>query len=211
MKDFSGVKNIIFDLGAVIIPIDFSLTFNAFASLSKLPVEEIKLRYQSSVLFADFEKGIIGNYQFLTGVRELLNLSVSISDQQIVDAWNALLLQIPAERVHRIQELSKSYRVFLLSNTNPIHIAEVQAILYKNTQIHRLEDIFEKAWYSYDLGLIKPGVDIYTTVLKQKQLKAAESVFLDDNADNISGADAAGITALLVDDHKTLLELLKHA
>lgn len=211
MKDFSSVKNIIFDLGAVIIPIDFTLTFSAFASLSQLPVEEIQLRYQASNLFVDFEKGLIGNYQFLSGVRGLLNLSAFISDQQIVDAWNALLLQIPAERIHRIQELSKSYRIFLLSNTNPIHIAEVQAILYKNTQVNRLEEIFEKAWYSYDVGLIKPGVDIYTTVLKQKELKASETVFLDDNADNIAGAHATGINALLVDDRNTLLELMKHA
>lgn len=211
MKDFSSVKNIIFDLGAVIIPINFSLTFNAFASLSQLPVEEIQLRYQSSTLFIDFEKGIIGNYQFVSGVRALLNLPDSITDQQIVDAWNALLLQIPAERVQRIQELSKKYRVFLLSNTNPIHIAEVQSILYKNTGLHRLEEIFEKAWYSYDLGLIKPYVDIYTAVLVQKQLNASETVFLDDNLDNIAGATAAGIKALPVDDTNTLLALLKHA
>jgi len=211
MKDFASIKNIIFDLGAVIIPINFSLTFKAFASLSQLSIEEIQLRYQSSTLFIDFEKGIVGNYHFLLGVRKLLNLSASISDEQIVDAWNALLLQIPAERVQRIQELSQNYRVFLLSNTNPIHITEVQSILYKNTQVARLEDVFEKVWYSYDLGLIKPGIDIYTTVLQQKQLKASETVFLDDNTDNVAGANAAGIHALLVDDNNTLLELLKHA
>lgn len=211
MKDFSAIKNIIFDLGAVIIPIDFLLTFRAFASLSNLPVEEIQLRYQSSTLFVDFEKGYIGNYQFLTGVRQLLNLSESISDQQIVDAWNALLLPIPAERVQRIQQLSNTYRVFLLSNTNPIHISEVQAILYQHTQVAQLENIFEKVWYSYDLGLIKPGVEIYKAVLDQKQLNAAETVFLDDNADNIAGAKTAGINALLVDANNSLLELLKHA
>lgn len=211
MKDFSGIKNIIFDLGAVIIPINFTLTFNAFASLSQLSVEEIQIRYQSSTLFVEFEKGMVGNFQFISGVRELLNLSASISDQQIIDSWNALLLPIPAERIHRIQELSQRYRVFLLSNTNPIHINEVQSILYKNTEIARLEDVFEKAWYSYDLGLIKPGIAIYTTVLNQKKLDASETVFLDDNSDNVAGALAADIHALLVDDNNTLLELLKHA
>ena len=211
MKDFTRIKNIIFDLGAVIIPIDFSLTFRAFASLSNLPLEEIQSRYQASTLFVEFEKGIIGNFQFLVGVRQLLELSDSITDQQLVDAWNALLLEIPAERVHRIQELSKQYRVFLLSNTNPIHIAEVQSILYRNTQIAQLEAIFEKAWYSYDLGLIKPGIAIYQKVLEQKQLAAAETIFLDDSVDNVAGAVAAGIQALLVDEHTSLLELLKHA
>lgn len=211
MKDFSGIKNIIFDLGAVIIPIDFSLTFQSFAELSALSPAEIQSRYQSSTLFTDFEKGYIGNFQFVVGVRQLLNLSTTISDQQIIDAWNALLLPIPAERIRRIQQLSASYRLFLLSNTNPIHITEVQAILHRNTQVAQLENIFEKVWYSYDIGLIKPHVEIYTTVLNQKQLKASETVFLDDNADNIAGAKAAGIHALLVDAEHSLLELLKHA
>ncbi|MGN6645104.1 MAG: HAD family hydrolase [Cytophaga sp.] len=211
MKDFSNIKNIILDLGAVIIPIDFSLTFQAFASLSGLSIQEIEQRYKSSNLFIDFEKGIIGNYQFLCGVRVLLNLPSSISDQQITDAWNALLLPIPMDHIKRIQELASTYRLFLLSNTNPIHIAEVQAILYKYTQVSRLEKLFEKVWYSYDLGLIKPGVDIYKTVLMQKQLTEQETVFLDDNADNVAGAKQAGIHALLVDEQSTLIELMKHA
>jgi FMN phosphatase YigB (HAD superfamily) len=211
MKEFAQIKNIIFDLGAVIIPIDFNKTFQAFSDLSNLSIEEIKRRYMASNIFADFEKGLIGNYKFILEVRTLLGLSSDISDQDIVDAWNVLLLQIPKERIERIQELATRYRLFLLSNTNPIHITEVHGILHSNTGIDRLEKIFEKVWYSYDLGLIKPHTNIYETVLKQKKLNAAETVFLDDNADNVAGAKKIGIEALLVTDENNLLQLLKHA
>ncbi|WP_018343015.1 HAD family hydrolase [Cytophaga aurantiaca] len=211
MNDFTSIKNIIFDLGAVIIPIDFEKTFQAFATLSSLPVEEIKRRYQSTSLFIDFEKGIIGNFTFLQKLRSLLEVNDTTSDQQLIDAWNTLLLPIPQERIDRIKLLASDYRLFLLSNTNPVHIKDVNRILYECTQVSALEQLFETTWYSYDLGLIKPSTEIYETVLQLKELKASETVFLDDNADNIAGALATGIHALHVTEEHHLLEQLKHA
>ncbi len=211
MKDFSNIKNIIFDLGAVIIPIDFEKTFHAFSLLSRLPVDEIKRRYQSASLFVDFEKGLIGNFTFLQQLRRLLEAESTVSDQQLIDAWNTLLLPIPPERVDKIKALASNYRLFLLSNTNPIHIKDVNRILFECTGVPALEHLFETTWYSYDIGLIKPSTDIYKTVLQIKELKANETVFLDDNADNIAGALSVGIDALHVTESHSLLELLKHA
>ncbi len=211
MKDFTPIKNIIFDLGAVIIPIDFEKTFEAFAHLSKLHREVVKNNYVNSSFFVDFEKGLIGNFSFLKQLRELLGVDTTITDQQLIDAWNALLLPIPKDRITRIQALASKYRLFLLSNTNPIHIYEVQRILYASAQVDCLERLFEHTWYSYDLGLIKPHTSIYETVLKRNALLPQETVFLDDNTDNISGAAQVGIHALHVTEQSTLLELLKHA
>jgi len=211
MKDFSIIKNIVFDLGAVIIPIDFEKTFQAFSILSKLPVEEIKRRYQSTSLFVEFEKGIIGNFTFLKELRILLEVDNTVSDQQLIDAWNTLLLPIPKERIDRIKILASTYRLFLLSNTNPIHIKDVNRILFQCTEVPALENLFETAWYSYDLGLIKPHATIYETILQVKELKANETVFLDDNTDNITGALSVGIYALHVTEEQQLLEHLKHA
>jgi len=211
MKDFSSIKNIVFDLGAVIIPIDFEKTFQAFSILSSLPVEEIKRRYQATSLFVDFEKGIIGNFAFLQQLRLLLEVNTSVTDQQLIDAWNTLLLPIPKERVERIKTLAPNYRLFLLSNTNPIHIKDVNRILFECTSVSALEELFETTWYSYDLGLIKPHAEIYTSILEIKGLQANETVFLDDNADNISGALSVGIQALHVTEQYHLLEYLKHA
>ena len=154
MKDFSSIKNIVFDLGAVIIPIDFEKTFQAFSTLSKISVEEIKRKYQTSSIFQEFEKGIIGNYTFIQELRTLLEVNNTTSDQQLIDAWNALLLPIPKERIDRIKVLASSYRLFLLSNTNPIHIKDVNRILIECTEVPALENLFETTWYSYDLNQI---------------------------------------------------------
>jgi len=211
MNDFTTIKNIVFDLGAVIIPIDFEKTFQAFSTLSKFSVEEIKHRYQSTSLFIEFEKGIIGNFTFLQQLRTLLEVDETISDQQLIDAWNALLLPIPKEHTDRIQALASNYRLFLLSNTNPIHIKDVNRILVECTEVPALENLFETAWYSYDLGLIKPDANIYETILRVKELKSNETIFLDDNADNIISALSVGIHALHVTKEQHILEHLKHA
>jgi FMN phosphatase YigB (HAD superfamily) len=211
MTDFKHIKNIIFDLGAVIIDIDFEKTFHVFSELSSLPIHEVAKRYHSATFFSDFEKGLIGNYTFVQNVRELLQLPIVISDQQIIDAWNKLLITIPTDRIDRIKVLSKKYRLFLLSNTNPVHIYEVNNILHKTNGIDRLERLFETTWYSYDLGLIKPHVSIYERVLSDKLLNAEETVFLDDNAENIHGALKTGIKALHVQGTNDLIELLKYA
>lgn len=211
MTNFKSIKNIIFDLGAVIINIDFNKTFEAFSQLSNLSVKEVAKRYQASTFFVEFEKGIIGNHLFIQHIRRVLELPESVADASIIQAWNRLLLTIPKARVERIQSLSTTYRLFLLSNTNPVHISEVHHILYRDTGINRLEELFEKTWYSYDLGLIKPHVAIYEKVLSDTSLKAEETVFLDDNADNIQGALDAGIVALRVHEDMDMIELLKHA
>ncbi len=211
MNRFSNIKNIILDLGAVIIPIDFEHTFRAFSMLSKIPVEEIKSRYQQSSLFVDFEKGLIGNFAFLRELRLLLNLEPTISDQLLIDAWNALLLPIPEERINRILDLTDTYRIFILSNTNPIHIKKVNEILYDFAGLPALEEVVEHTFYSYDLGLIKPDPSIYTRTLSQFNLKATETIFLDDNADNITGAESVGIHAVLVTEQLSLLDILKDA
>jgi FMN phosphatase YigB (HAD superfamily) len=210
MKDFSNIKNIIFDLGAVIIPIDFEKTFQAFSLLSNIPVTEIKSRYQNNSLFLDFEKGLIGNFAFLKQLRVLLAIDNTITDHQLRDAWNALLLDIPEDRINRILELTDKYRVFILSNTNPIHIKAVNQILYDFTGSPTLEEVVEHAFYSYDLGMIKPDPNIYTTALELFNLLPEETFFIDDNEDNIVAAKSVGIHAVLATEEYTLLEILKH-
>ncbi|WP_299248625.1 HAD family phosphatase [uncultured Cytophaga sp.] len=211
MDEFKHIKNIIFDLGAVIIPIDFEKTFCAFSNLSGIPVDEIKTRYLNATLFVDFETGLIGNFAFLQGLRLLLNMDQTISDHELRNAWNALLLDIPEERINRILELTDTYRIFILSNTNPIHIKAVNQILYDFTGSPTLEEVVEHAFYSYDMGMIKPDPNIYTTALAQFGLIADETFFLDDNADNIAGAQSVGIHTALVTEQHSLFEILKHA
>ncbi|MCU0417250.1 MAG: HAD family phosphatase [Cytophagaceae bacterium] len=191
---------LLFDLGAVIIPIDFSKTFRAFATLSGKSTEEIQqlyLHHQEDTFLA-FEKGQIGNHQFFNQVRSLLQLSPTITNDQVVAAWNALLLDIPKERIERLQKLQQQHTLCLLSNTNPIHIQEVNRILYKCTGVAMLEDLFSHTFYSYDMGLVKPFPDIYRYVSHHQDCPLNTITFFDDHPDNVKGAAAVGIHSVTI-------------
>lgn len=207
--NFSSVKNIVFDLGGVIINIDFQYTYEAFAGLGNTDILTTIRRFESLQLFKRYETGEFTDSEFREVLREAF--STTASDQQIDKAWNALLLDIPAERVKLLQELRTRYRTFLLSNTNSIHIAEVNNILYNSAGTQTLNDLFEKIYYSYEIQMAKPDVKIYQYVLKDKNLIPEETLFIDDNKDNIEGAKAAGLQVLHVQAPHTILELLHNA
>lgn len=144
---------------------------------------------------------------FLNQVRHIANGS-NWPDEHIIDAWNTLLLDIPADRIELLQELNKNYRLFLLSNTSPIHIRKVNQILFETAGISDLNELFEKVYYSYELGCMKPDAIIYEKVLEDASILPEESLFLDDNADNIAGALAAGINSIHVEHPLTIRDYL---
>lgn len=207
--NFSSVKNIIFDLGGVIINIDFQYTFEAFARLGNTDILETLKLFKENKIFERYEKGEWSDEE----LRDLLRkeLHTSASDDQIDAAWNALLLDIPGERIDLILKLKDTYNIFLLSNTNDIHIRKVNEILEEASGIKTLDHLFHKAYYSYKIGMSKPDVEIYEFVLREQGLLPHETVFLDDNKDNVEGAKAAGILALHVANPSNVLELLKNA
>ncbi|HXA01764.1 MAG TPA: HAD family phosphatase [Cytophagaceae bacterium] len=194
--DLTGIKNLIFDLGGIIINIDFQLTFEAFAEASGMDVIGMIKKFEDEKIFSRFEKGALTEKE----LRFLINkeLNTSLSDEAFDQAWNALLKDIPPERIEMLKELGRNYRLFLLSNTNSIHIAAVNKILYKTSGIEKLDLLFEKVYYSHEIGMAKPDIKIYEHVLKENGLKASESLFIDDNAENIKGASKAGLKTLHV-------------
>lgn len=203
------IKNIIFDLGDVIINIDVPLAARSFAELSSRPLEEIQELIHQNEVFKKFETGHLSAAKFRSYIRELLQ-QPEWSDEVIDRAWNSLLLDIPAERIERIQELAqKGYRLFLLSNTSSIHIEEVNRILHRTTGIKQLRDLFEQLFLSYDMGIMKPEHDIYHGVLTRAGLLAHESLFLDDNADNIRAAAEVGIQTIHVQKPASIIDYLK--
>jgi epoxide hydrolase-like predicted phosphatase len=141
-------------------------------------------------------------------VREILNFP-DLSDEAIDTAWNSLLLDLPPERVELLRRLATRYRLFLLSNTSSIHITQVNKILEASTGVGQLEDLFETVFLSYEMGLMKPDIRIYQQVLDKAGLKAEETLFLDDNADNIRSAAQLGIETIHVQKPVTILEYLK--
>lgn len=202
------IKNIIFDLGDVILNIDVPIASKSFADLSGREQNEILTIFKESEIFRQFETGLMDEPSFRNYVREILNFP-DLSDEAIDTAWNSLLLDLPPERVELLKGLAKQYRLFLLSNTSSIHITQVNKILEASTGVEKLEDLFETVFLSYEMGMMKPDTRIYQEVLDKAGLKAEETLFLDDNADNIRGAAQLGIETIHVQKPVTILEYLK--
>lgn len=208
MLELKGVEAIVFDLGGVIIDLDFQRSVDQFAALSGKSEEVIRQGVFESGLLHRYEKGLYTDAQFLADIQNIFEFKGDTSS--IEEAFLALLLHIPPARIALIQELSKKYRVFILSNTSAIHYREVNAILKRDTGHAHLDDLFEKVFLSFELGLLKPHQEIYAAVLEQAQLKAAHTLFLDDNADNLKGAAALGIRTALVSTEHSILTLFNH-
>ena len=202
------INNIIFDLGDVILNIDVPIASKSFADLSGREQSEIVSIFKENELFRQFETGLMDEPTFRNYVREILNFP-DLSDEAIDTAWNSLLLDLPPERVELLRKLATRYRLFLLSNTSSIHITQVNKILEASTGVKKLEDLFEIVFLSYEMGLMKPDTRIYQDVLDKAGLKAEETLFLDDNADNIRGAAQLGIETIHVQKPVTILEYLK--
>ncbi|SEJ49482.1 putative hydrolase of the HAD superfamily [Dyadobacter sp. SG02] len=202
------IRNIIFDLGDVILNIDVPIASRSFADLSGREQSEILTIFKESEIFRQFETGAMDEPAFRNYVREILNFP-DLSDEAIDTAWNSLLLDLPPERVELLKKLATQYRLFLLSNTSSIHITQVNKILEASTGVEKLGDLFETVFLSYEMGLMKPDPRIYQEVLDKAGLKAEETLFLDDNADNIRSAAQLGIDTIHVQKPVTILEYLR--
>lgn len=203
----SALKNLIFDLGDVIIPIDLTAPVRNFAMLANLPEDEVWAIWKEHNFINQYETGLLDDESFRAQVRQLLK-NDAWADEVIDTAWNTVLLDLPVERVARIQELNANHRLFLLSNTSPIHIRRVNSVLTK-LNLPTLEQLFERVFYSYEVRLAKPSPDIYRYVLTEAGLVAEETAFFDDNAANIQAAAELGIQAVHVQPPMTIIDYLK--
>jgi putative hydrolase of the HAD superfamily len=185
-----NVKNIIFDLGGVILNIDFKKTEEAFKLLGLNNFSDHISQHYISDFFEKYETGLLSDDEFTAGVKKLVGKPVT--DEQIIAAWNALLLDFPPARIALLKRLKSEYRTFLLSNTNSIHHQEYRARLFRDQGVF-LEDLFDKVYYSHAVNLRKPHAAIFQLVLNDNNLKAEETLFIDDTASNFPEAESLGI------------------
>jgi len=204
-----GIKNIIFDLGGVIINIRFQLALDAFQKLSKNGRVLEFSQSQQSGLFDDYETGRITDAEFRAKLREQYNIEAT--DDEIDEAWNALLLDIPEERIELLRELGNTYRLFLLSNTNAIHLIRFNQIIAESFTIPNLDSLFEKTYYSHLIGQRKPDAIVFEQILAQNNLVPTETLFVDDSIQHIQSADKLGIKTLFLAPPLTINEAFKDA
>ncbi|NVJ88941.1 MAG: HAD family phosphatase [Flavobacteriaceae bacterium] len=179
------IKNIIFDFGDIFINLDKPATLKALANYGVNQISNHMIR-----VYQQYEKGLISTDEFV----EFFQKEFNLERQQIIDAWNAILLDFPKERLSFLKELSKTkkYRLFLLSNTNELHINWVKNSVGSEFY-NEFKNCFEQFYLSHEIHLRKPDLEIYEFVLSENKLKREETLFIDDAKENTDVAKLLGI------------------
>ena len=201
-------KAVIFDFGNVIINIEFQRIYQTFAKFTSKPIAYIEKRITEDQIFRRYESGQFTDEEFREVMRQTLGFP--LSDHEVDTAWNAILLDIPTDRIDLIHKIRQKYPVFLLSNTNNIHITASNNYLKKTHGINSLDILFDRLFLSYEMGMWKPDTEIYYEVLRSINLEPKEVVFFDDNLQNIESAKAIGMQTILVESTTSVVEYCKN-
>jgi putative hydrolase of the HAD superfamily len=184
-----NIKHIIFDLGNVILNIEYQKTINEF---NKIGIKDASVFYSQSIqqeIFNLLETGKISEFDFLIEVNKLCPKA---SHKQILSAWNALILDLPQKRISLINNLKSSFSIYLLSNTNVIHINEIKKKIGVK-KYNSFYNLFNKVYYSHEIGLRKPNPESFNIILNENDLNVNEVLFIDDSIQHIKTAKKLGI------------------
>ncbi|WP_299709484.1 HAD-IA family hydrolase [uncultured Tenacibaculum sp.] len=179
------IKNIIFDFGDVFINLDKQATYVALAKLGVTEISDSMMK-----VYFDYEMGLITTQEFVNYFHE----EFKIEKDALIDAWNAILLDFPLHRLKFLKELATSnkYRLFLLSNTNDLHISWIQND-WGDALYNEFKSYYEQFYLSHEINLRKPNTNIYQFVLDENNLVPEETFFIDDTKENTDAANTLGI------------------
>ncbi len=200
------IRNIIFDLGGVIIDIDYTKTIEAFRKHGAHNIDVVYSQSKQDRLFDTFDIGKMSSTEFRRQLQE--KLDISISDDDFDSAWNAMLLDLPMERLSFIMSLRESYGVYLFSNTNDIHLRKVFEICRDQNNVNDFSKYFIKEYYSHQLGMRKPNKESFLEIVKENRLIPSETLFIDDSLQHVLGARDAGLHAVHLTGGKSIFDLL---
>jgi glucose-1-phosphatase len=196
-QQLHSIKNIIFDMGGVIMEIHFEKTKNQFKKIGFNDFDNIYSQIKQSHLFDQFETGKISPQTFRDGLRQY---NAQLTNEQIDYAWNQMIGEMPESNIALLKKIRSHYRVFLLSNTNAIHIAFFEKYLNLRFGYNPLTEMFEHTYFSFEMGKRKPDVEAYEHVLNLEHLNASETLFIDDTEINVKGAQNAGLFGYFLKD-----------
>jgi putative hydrolase of the HAD superfamily len=189
----AATKNLIFDLGNVLYDIDFTKMYAAFDTLGIPNFENHFTLNKSDQIFFDLEKGFINEQEFCDGFNALYKMS--LSKEQIVGAWNSLLIGYRKESIAWVKEHNGNYATFLYSNTNQIHY-DYFIPQYAQEIGGNFENLFKTPYFSHKMGQRKPDPASFQHILEKEEIKAEETLFIDDNEPNVIAAASVGLQVL---------------
>jgi len=204
-QNIDHIDNVIFDLGGVILNID---PFQTVSEMQKLGLGDFDAVYAHLVhthTLDKLEKGLITQREFLDEIKG----GRQLTDEQVLDAWNALLLDFPKEKISLLKQLKDGsrFRTFLLSNTNAIHYQIYTRMLQDEYGFEGLEELFDKAYFSHDLHMRKPDAEIFEYVIRDSGVNPERTLFIDDSQANVEAARASGIQAYHLNGNNTINDL----
>lgn len=202
------IKNIIFDLGNVIIDLDIPRTRQEMERLMRHPDKMPAIFDEMEKAIHVYEVGDLSDELFINTM--IKHAHPHVYAQQVIRAWNAMLIDIPLERLEFLNELRNlGYKTFLLSNTNNIHLEWVNKYMLKNFNLPSLDSYFDRSYYSHLIRRRKPDISCFEYVLADAGIHANESVFIDDLFQNIEGAKQAGLHTIYLTGGHDVISTLK--
>ena len=184
------IKNIVFDLGGVILTLDRSEAVRRFEQAGLEQAEELLDPYHQKGIFLDLEEGRLTSEEFYDAVRE--TAGKYISNEKIDHGWLGFIADTPAYKLEMLEELRKSYKLYLLSNTNPIIMSWAMSPAF-SSKGKTLDQYFDKLYLSYEIGTTKPHKEIFEYLLKDSGINPEETLFIDDGAANIEAGKNLGM------------------
>jgi len=204
MANPQNFKNILFDLGGVILDINVQATLKQFYEMG-FPAELMQYpESMSTDVFFKYQTGKLDTVGFRNAIRKIAG--VDMSDEAFDRAWNAMLVRIPEERTELIQRLSERYGLYMLSNTSPLHV-KVFEPMYQQAAGVSMHQVFNKIYYSHEIGWHKPDDEAWEYVIKDSGIRPEETLFLDDNIHNIKASQGLGFQAIHIHERTTLTSL----
>ena len=205
----SSIKNILFDLGNVIIDIDIPRTRQELVKLLRRPDLEEQVMEELQPILLDYEKGQISDELFINALIHYAKPQVYA--QQVIRAWNAMLIDIPSERLDFLKQLrDQQYHLFVLSNTNGLHISWVNAFMERKYNAPSLEPWFDRTYYSHLVKTRKPESASFEYVLKDAGIRPEETLYVEDTYENIESAQTLGIRTLYLTGGHDVITAVKN-
>lgn len=201
----SSIKNIVFDLGGVLVDLNRERAVTAYRELGYDASASVGL-YNSVGCFGQMELGLITSSEFCDAIRK--DAKLPVTNQQVFDASLSILKGLPAHRLEKLLQLKQKYHLYLLSNTNAIHWEQACLKFFEQAGLH-VSDYFQQTFLSYQIHSCKPDLAIFQYMLEQTGMNPEESLFIDDSEANCKAAQQLGIQVHCVretDDWLTLFD-----
>jgi putative hydrolase of the HAD superfamily len=199
------IKNIIFDLGVVLLEVNYQDTIKAFSSLGLERPEEAFSKQKQDEFFRRYERGQISESEFLNGLSSRIG---GADKEKLKDAWCAMLGELPQEKYDFIKELSGKYRLFILSNTNYTHQVWFEKKINEQYGWKSFSDCFEYIGYSHQINQRKPDEVAFKYLLEKFDLSPEETLFIDDTSEHVEGARKIGVLAVHYQEGENLREIV---